>query len=339
MAAVPIFYKNQIAEGRGMLIFSIIFAILLRILFATSFDEVATGMDASGGYLWQLLRTFSGNSLFSLIGSSIIVGAMAMSVVHINTDFALIRRRTLLPPAVIILLFSCHPSLIWISPAYVGVLFILLVISVLFSSYNDSDKSLPAFKIAFIISLGSLFTPVLLIYIPLMWLALIIMRCFDVKSLLTSLFGFFIIYFPAFSFYLFTDNINEFLAPFVNGSNVQRLMEFPFLNYDGVVWTFFGVISFLLGIIITDNYINRHKDKIRIRAYLSLLTFVTVISLLLSVFLNIAPVVNLYIAVGVGSLLLAHFFALAESKGTVILFYIYFLIYFLFCVLSFMSVV
>ncbi|NDV97281.1 hypothetical protein D0T84_20595 [Dysgonomonas sp. 521] len=339
MAAVPRFYKNQIAEGRGILIFSIIFSILLRILFATSFDESAVDMDVSGGYLWQLLSAFSGNSLYSLIGSSVIVGSMAMSVVHINTDSALIRRRTLLPPAIIILLFSCHPSLIWISPAYIGVLFMLLVVSLLFSSYNDSERSLPAFKITFILSLGSLFTPVLLVYIPLMWLGLIIMRCFDVKSLLTSIFGFFIIYFPVFSFYLFTDNLNEFQAPFLSGSNVHQLIELPFLNYNAITWTFLGIVAFLLGIIITDNYINRHKDKIRIRACLSLLTFVTLVSLLLSVFLNVAPIVNLYISLGVGSLLLAHFFALPETKGTVILFYTYSIFYFLFCVLSFLSVV
>jgi len=337
MAAVPRFYKNHIAEGKGILIFSIVLALLMRIIFVFTTDT--TFVDTEGGYLWQLLSEFSSNLLYSFIGSSVIVGAMALSVAHINTDFVLIRRRTLMPPAVIIFLFSCHPSFLWISPAYMGVLFLLLIVSILFSAYNDSIKAVAAFKIAFILSLGSLFAPVLLLYIPLSWLALIIMRCFNFKSLLASLFGAFVIYFPVFSFYLFTDNLAEFLAPFVVGLNIRNLISFPFFDISTISLIFFVFILILLSIITADNYINRHKDKIRIRAYLSLLTFLTILSFVFFLFLNIMPKVNLYISIGIGSLLVSHFFALVETKGTVILFYVCVFFYILFSTFSFLAIV
>lgn len=77
-----------------------------------------------GGYLWHLLDFFSGNPLYSLAGSSIIVSAMAVLTAHINTDFVLIRRRILLPPAIIILLFSCHPFVgVDISGVYWGIIY------------------------------------------------------------------------------------------------------------------------------------------------------------------------------------------------------------------------
>lgn len=337
MTAVPRFYKNHIAEGKGILIFSIVLALLMRIIFAITSDT--SFVDTEGGYLWQLLSEFSSNLLYSFIGSSVIVGAMALSVAHINTDFVLIRRRTLLPPALIILLFSCHPSFLWISPAYMGVLFILLIISVLFSAYNDSVKAVSSFKISFILSLGSLFAPLLVFFIPLSWLALIIMRCFNFKSLLASLFGAFVIYFPVFSFYLFTDNLDEFFAPFIIGINIENLILFPFLDLNTISFIFIAFTFFLLSIIITDNYINRHKDKIRIRAYLSLLTFLILLSLSFFLFLNIMPKVSLYISIGIGSLLVSHFFALIETKGSMVLFYVCFLFYILFSIFSFLTIV
>jgi hypothetical protein len=329
MAGVPKLYKNHVAGGKGILIFSILFAVFMRFIFITS--SGTTSIETEGGYLWQFCKQFSSNILYSLIGSSIIVGIMALSATHINTDFVLIRRRTLLPPAMIILLFSCHPSILWISPAYVGVLFLFLIVSILFSVYNnDFVKPVAAFKIAFILSAGSLFTPVLLLYIPISWLALIVMRCFNFKSVLASLLGLFVIYFPVFSFYLFTDNLNGFLTPFITSLNVQKLMQFPFLNMN-VVSPFFLIVAIIpLSIAITSSYINRYKDKIRNRAYLSLLTLLTVLSLLFFLFLNITPEVNLYISVGMGSLLISHFFALTEKKGTAILFYICIVFCFLF---------
>ncbi len=334
MAAIPRFYKSHIAEGKGFLIISIIFAVCMRIAFVVSSNAMPSNME--GGYLWQLLDFFSGNPLYSLAVSSIIISAMAVLTAHINTDFVLIRRRTLLPPAIIILLFSCHPSLVWISPAYIGALCMLFSVSILFASYNHSEKSVAAFKITFILSLGSLFTPVLLLFVPLTWIALVIMRCFGFRSLLASFLGVFIVYFPTFSFYLFTDNLNEFLSPFLHYSSSQQLVMFPFLRFDIAIWASLIFIILFLSIIIGDNFLNRHKDKIKIRAYLSLLIFFTVLSLLFSIFINITPQVSLYIFMGVGSFLLSHFFALGETKGTVVLFYIFIVACLLFSGLSFL---
>lgn len=332
--AVSRFYKNNIAEGKSILVFSIVFAVVIRMLFYL-FSEKSF-LSVSGGYLWQPLLPFLENSFISFIASCALVAGLAVSAAHINTAFVLIRRRTVLPVAVMILLFSCHPSFLQASPAYLAALSILFVVYILFSAYNSSDRSIAAFRVSFFISLGSLFAPVLLVYIPLSWAALAIVRCFNFKSLFASLLGFFIIYFPVFSFYLFSDKLDAFYAPFL--WTTDTLANFPFLGFDVVHWVLLSFSVLLLSIIIVDNYFNRHKDKIKIRACLFLLCFTVCIALLLALFLNITPDVNLYISISVGALLLSHFFALVERKGGTILFYIFLLVYLLVCILSFMTI-
>ncbi|MDR0823552.1 MAG: hypothetical protein LBN74_00535 [Prevotella sp.] len=336
MASVPRFYKSNIAEGKGILIFSIVLATLLRIVFTLSFD--APEIETSGEYLWQYIIPFAQNPLYSLIGSSAIVGFMAIFVTHINADFVLIRKRTLLPSAITILLFSCHPSFVWITPAYFGILFMLFITAVLFKSYNETSKALVAFKATFILALGSLFAPALLLYLPLLWIALALMRCFNGKSILASLLGLLIIYFPAFSFYLFTDNLKGFFQPFIF-LGAEALKNLPFLSLDTAEWVTLLFSALLICIIIGDNYINRHKDKIKVRAYLSLLNFITIAALALFLFLNITPSVNLYISIGIGSMLLSHFFALADTKRTAVSFYFYMLIYIAVCASSFYTII
>lgn len=334
MAGVPRFYKNNIAEGKGILVFAILIAVALRIVYFLNFDYYP--VPPSDGYLWQPLVSLFSIPLISLLTATAFVAALAATVAHINTSFVLIRTRTVLPSAMILMVFSSHPSFIYMSPAYVGVLTLFFLIAVLFSSYNRSESPQIAFRVSFILALGGLFVPILLIYLPVMWLGLAIMRCFSFRSVLASFFGLFIVYFPVFSFYFFTENLQTFIKPFVY--NIDPLANLPLFNLSGIVWGIIGVWVFLLILIIGDNYINRYKDKVRIRICLSLLSFITVIAFLLYLFLYVSPDVNLYIMIGTGAILLSHFFALAERKITVVLFYVYLVVYAAICTLPFFSV-
>jgi hypothetical protein len=333
MASVLRFYKNNIAEGKAILIFSIVLAVAARLVFYLSAG--ASSVPVSDGYLWAPLTLLLQNPMLSLIGSSAAVAGLAILASHINTAHVLIRRRSVLPPAFILLFFSCHPAFMQLSPALLAALLVLYVISTLFATYNTNEKPVTACRVSFMLSLGSLFAPVLLVYIPFAWIMLAIMRSFNFKSLFASVFGFFIIYFPAFSFYLFTDDLSAFYKPFLS---VYTLDSFPFFRFDTISWGMLIFFVIFLGIIIGNNYIDRHKDKIRVRAFLFLLSFITILAILFFLFLNISPDVNLYVAIGTGTLLLAHFFALIERRSGVILFYIFMLLYFLVYILSFMTI-
>jgi len=335
MAAIPRSYKKNIAEGNGILIFSIFFAVIIRIIYLLRFNIVET--TGTMGYLWEPLSPLLENPYISLATSSVFTAGLAFLAAHINTQHVLIRRKTLLPPALIILLFSCQPSFIVMSAEYISVLFFLVIALMLFSSYHSEHKQNASFKTSFVLALGSMFVPVSLVYIPILWIALTIMRCFGFKSFLASLVGIFVIYLPAFSFYLLTDNLDRFLEPFLS-VNIQNLNSLPIFSYSIAEWIILGFSVILLTVIISDDFINRHKDKIRIRAYLNLLLFVSTLATLFYLFFNVNPKAHLFIAMASGALLLSHFFALAEKKVTVVLFYISIVFYIVISFSPFLSI-
>lgn len=334
MAGVSRFYKKNVADGNGFLIFSIFLAVAVRAVYLFGFDS--TEPVQSFGYLWEPISFLFNDIYVSLLASCLMTGGLAILVAHINTKHLLIRHKSLLPPAIIILLFSCHPSFISMSGEYVSALLTLIVVDVLFSAYHSEEKQYVATKSSFILALSCLFTPVSLIYFPVLWIALGIIRCFDFKAFLASLLGIFIVYFPTFSFYLLTDNLDIFLKPFMS-INLQDLNNFSFLNYSVFQWVVLGFSIMLMITVIADNYLSRHKDKIRVRAYINLLLLVAIVSLIAAVFLSINFFTHLYICLTVTSLLLAHFFALAERKMTVILFYFTLVFYIIVCFSPFLS--
>jgi len=334
MASILKSYKKHIAEGKNILFYSIAFAILMRVIYYLNFDlsiEVV-----SNGYLWKPLSLLFSNPLVSLIANSVFTAGLALLAENINTKHVFIRRRTWLPSAFILLLFSCHPSFVVMSPGYTCALFFLSIISILFASYNSEMKQIPAFKVSFMIALGSLFSPVLLAYLPIIWIALAIMRSFSFKSLLVSLLAVFIIYFPAFSFYLFSSNLEGFIAPFVS-IGLSDPANFTFLQFNIGHWIILGFSIILLSIILSDDYINRHKDKIKIRAYLSMLGLIAISAILLYLFFNVDTQTDLFIAITTGVGLTSHFFALAERKTTVFFFYFSIIFYLAICFLPFLS--
>ena len=334
MAAVPKSYKKNVADGNGMLVFSIVFAIIIRLVYFLYFDFEHS--SPANGYLWRPLSTIFTNHLVSLICSSLFIAGMATLATHINTTHVFIRRKTVLLPAVVILLFSCHPRFMLMSAECISAMLFLVIIYMLFGAYNSTSKQIYAFKVSFILALGSLFTPALLIYLPVLWIVLGMMRCFNFKSLLASFLGVSILYFPAFSYYFLTDSLDTFLIPFVS-VNVQKLADFSFYQLNAGNWIILGFSLILLAVIVSDNYINRNKDKIKTRAYLRLLTFTVVFCILAYLFLSIDFIVYLFIALVAGAFLLSHFFALAEKRGSVILFYVSMLFYILACFLPFLS--
>jgi len=327
-------YKRHIAEGKSFFIFSIVFAVAIRLAYFFYFDF--TPVTYPDGYLFSPLFSLIDNALLSLLLSGVFTVGMAFLAGYLNTEYVFIRRRTALLPAFILLFFSSSPGFIYFSPEYVGAISFLYVILLLFASYNTETKQNASFKVSFILAFGSFFVPVLLLYIPVIWVALAIMRSFNFKAFFTSLLGIFTLYFSAFAFCLFADKLDIFIEPFTS-VGLETFINFPFINFNVIQWIGLSILILLFILIVSDNYVNRHKDKIRNRAYLAVLDFITIIAILFFIFLNINPLMNLFIVLISGSFLTAHFYALAERKISVYLFYFTFLFYILICFSPFLS--
>lgn len=334
MAAKSKFYSKNIAHGIGILVFSILFAAIIRALYFLNFG--ISEVDAHNSLLWEYFAPLFENPYISFGCNTLIVTILAIFTSHIDTKHLLIRQKTFLPASFIILLFSSHPTFLTMSGEFISVVLMLMMLSALFSSYNIPQKQHAAFSISFSLAISGLFSTAALFYFPFLWLGLTIMRLFNFKALVASLFGIFIAYFPFFSYFLLTDNIDTFSTPFVNMSTLSYSL--PILNYEIKEWIILALSTLLLIIAVSDDYINRHKDKIRVRAYFNLLILLCIFALTAFMFINANPLLHLFIAFIAGAFILSHFFALVEGKAATILFYISLILFMAITISPFFSI-
>lgn len=317
------FYDRTVAEGKNFLIFAVILAVVIRLVYYLHAD-IAIPVVHEGGYLWDPLATFFSNRLYSLLGSSVMIALLSGTLYYINAKHAFIRRRTMLPSAIVVLLFSCSPTFVAMSPYYIAAFCMVLIVNTLFEAQTVAAKQWAAYKITFYLALGSLFAPILLIYLPILWICLIRVRSFNFKALLASLFAVFILYLPTFSYFFFVDDLDQFIKPFIDFANIDWTVS-PIFSYSLLQLILLGAYVILFFMVVVDNSINSYKDKIRVRTFLAVLSIIILFSLLCTVFLNFECQSTLYIALVLGALQLAHFFSLAEKRITAIIFLIYFI--------------
>lgn len=317
------FYDRNVAEGKGFLFFAVFFAVLIRLVYYFHFDTSIVVDE--GGYLWAPLASILSNSLYSLLASAVMVVLIAIVINQVNTEHVFIRRRTLLPSAIVILLFSCMPSELAMSPYYIAALSMMLIIGALFEASANHFSQGSACKITFHLALGSLFAPLLILYLPVIWICMIRVRSLSVKAFLASVFTAALVYLPTYCYFLFTDNLTEFYRPFDNIFYAD-LDLLPILKYGVSDFVLLGLLLGLYLIIMIDNSINGFKDKIRVRTFSTVLTIIIFFSFLFTILLNVDSETATFIGLAAGALQVAHFFSLAEKKVVKILFVFYLLV-------------
>ncbi len=325
------FYKKQIAEGKGFLVFAIIIAILIRSIHFFKFEGQTLQIEG-GGPLWLPLASFFQNPLYSLICSTVFTMIIAFLINLINTQYALIRMKTLLPMGIVIIFFSFLPNHLIMSPAYIGTVALLISLNALFSAHGEEYNQTIVFKATSYLALGALFAPLLLLYLPVLWICFIRIRSFGFKAFLASLLSIIILYVPVFSYFLFIEKSMDVLnAPLSYFSSIDW-SQMPVLSYGLLGYITLGVVVILITSILLNNSVNGFKDKIKIRVFLAVLSILCIFSVLCTLLLNTYSFLPLYLALATGSLLVSHLFALTSSKLTPYTFY--FLLIFI-CVISF----
>jgi hypothetical protein len=315
------FYQKDIVEGRLFLAFAIIFALTTRVIAYFSFDSSVFEPDYSGGYLWDLISFVFDDTLASVVGSALSVGVITFLLSFINGKFILIRKKTFLPAAFALILFSIHPAFMFMGAYYIGVIFVLFAILYLFQSYQTESKQKVALNTSFLLALGSLFYFNLLFYFIVFWIGLAYIRSFGFKPFLAFIIGLVLIYTPVYACSYIAGNADLFFLPFTKLASVD-FKELPCFEFSADIWIVLAFEIFLLLIFLINNYINSYKDKIKIRTFMAFLSVVCVFAILYLLFFNVDAFGNLYIYTGVGSLLFAHYFSLSEHRVAQVLFYI-----------------
>lgn len=316
-------YKKHIAENRNLIYFSTLIALLLRWVSFGFVEETAVKVY-DDSFLWAFISPLFSNVYVSAISAFLFSIVLSLYILRLNDKYALIRIRTALPYVFLIFLTSCMPSLLYMSPYYLVLLFVLFLVDVLYSSYRKEKVADVAFRIGFLLALGSMFSFDFLLYIPLFWLGFVIVRSFNYKAIFAFLLGMLMVYWIAAFGYIY---IHGFENPLGEWLNKWSNYSFPSINDRTIAyWVILVINTLIIAFIIIHYYVYSYKDKVQTRAYISFVNFLFVYSLLLSIVLLLNPGVSILMLLMASSFIYSHYFALIDQKGSV---------YFFICVILF----
>lgn len=306
-------YKRYIAENRNIVYISTVIAFLQRIGFLFLKDDYALP-DYSDSFMWGIIAPVFSNLYVSFFTAFLFCLGIGFYVGHLDEKYGIIRRRTSLPYAFIVFILSCFPYLTFFSPLYIGLLFVLLAVDILYSAYQKTDVGGYSFRIGFILAVGSLFTPNLLFYVVVFWMGFSMMRCFNIKVILTSLVAVLMVaWLAGFAVYMF--NLpNPILMWIARWSNLSVA---SFSDVNIIYWGITFVAALIVIFVVFYNYANSFKDKIQVRAYISFMNTLFVFSLLLFIAVSLRPDISAMITLMITAFVYSHFFALTDKKGVI----------------------
>lgn len=322
------YYKRYIVENKNLVLITILIALIFRgCIYLMQSDLPA--YPYTPGALWTqpvsdfLMRNRGLSALIAILFTAVIVFYTG----YLNNKHKLIRSRTYLVYIFCILFFSSHPVYVYMTPQYVSTFLLIIGTDMLLDSFQRTDGSGKAYSIGFLIALSSLFTPGAIIYLPVFWIGLRMMRCLKVKTIATSLLGIVSVYWIVFFYFFWQQDLNSFYEPF------QQLSPF-FGHYikDEITARAFILLAFCLIILIVamiSYFNNSYKDKIQTRANLYFLYMMALFSVSAFLFINDTPTFHQYIFAFSCSLLFSHFFSLILEKWKVSFFYLFITLYFI----------
>ena len=170
-------------------------AVLLMILIAAIwFADVftpysSTGPDSFGAVSPEINLFFNTNPLFANFISLLLTAFNAFLIGQLNNRHTIIRTRSFLPVMFFLLLISCwHETHLFVS-IHIALSLFILALFVIFAVYRNRNAAEQAFLSSFLIAVASImFFPVIL-FIPLIWIGLILFHSFSLRNLLATLIG------------------------------------------------------------------------------------------------------------------------------------------------------
>lgn len=132
---------------------------------------------------------FSGNLLLSNIVSLVLTAVNAFLIGQLNNKFTIIRTRSFLPVLFFVLLMASWHETHTIVISHVALLLVLLSFFAIFGVYRNRNASEQAFLGSFLIALASIIIEPLLLYIPLIWIGLVLFHSISFRNFLATIIG------------------------------------------------------------------------------------------------------------------------------------------------------
>jgi hypothetical protein len=162
--------------------------------------------------LYELIaRGLSGIPWLATLIAALLVIGEAFLLNYIVNENEVLTKQNYLPAALYILYMSNNNAMLMLHPALFGNLFILFAINKLLSSYRKDNAFSQAFDAGLLISLATLFYFPYVVFLPLLGIALILMRPFNWREWIISFLGAVIPFVFVVTYYFWNDILDYLL--------------------------------------------------------------------------------------------------------------------------------
>lgn len=268
--------------------------------------------------LWWLP---SGNYDFGGIISLALFLCTAYIVLEANNVFMILRVRSRMITSVWLFCAASLGMLHAFQPIMLAMFCLAVSYYVLFRTYQQMQPVADVFHAFLMLSLGSVFYPPLLFFVPFYWWYLLVfMRCMSLRVFFASLLGTILPYWFWLGWLLWQEDLSPFVAWWqgISMGNIRNVAMYADRATALLHIPYFLLL--FLSLWMTGYYfIYRYDDKIRTRMMFYIFIFQTLLVILFSLFMaepmQVVPLLLLSLAP-----LLAHYFTLCNTWLSLVLF-------------------
>lgn len=298
----------------------LVVVVTLFALIYTAFLNYGTITLDTDGIIGQLWQNPSDTLIITLFYVNLLlVGITCILLLQLNNNFAIIRYKTVLPCLFYTLFLVTDTDIFFSFTGNVITLVILLCFFQLFKFYQNSKTKEEAFNIGFLLAIGSLFSPRILLILLVIWIGFIFFKAESGKIFLASIVGLLTPYWFIFFWYAYKNMLPDLIVPFQNlfGYNPETVFHFEISGWIRMIFT-----AFITILAIINFQIHNFRDKIRTRViFYFLFTAIIVVGILL--ILGIIPLsefAGIYFLIA--ALFASHYFSTENNYISTIFFYL-----------------
>jgi hypothetical protein len=241
---------------------------------------------------------------------------IALFIMMINNIFSFIRKRTVLPQLIYLLLTGWNPIFGDDLRGAIATGLTIVCILLIFKTCQIRESQLSAFNISLIITLGGFVQPQFLLLFFIVWAGFYYFHIFSLRAFLASLLGIISVYWILFAWSIYRDDRQIFLALLPDTSKIFFVSELHLSVYE---WVGVGVLALALLFAWLQLLIFRISEKTQTLVMLKFLFAVTCIFLLPAFVQSEQRSYWESAACAPASLILAQYFTLTTKLHTKIL--------------------
>ncbi|MDR0413521.1 MAG: hypothetical protein LBH61_06965 [Dysgonamonadaceae bacterium] len=243
---------------------------------------------------------------------------LALFLLHLNTTFVFIRKRTLLPAFFYLLFTGTNPLCFYSLESALSALIIALAFFFLFATHQKADTQLYAFDISLLLTVGSFIWGPLLLFFPLFWYGMYLFKSLNLRTFFAGVAGFLMIYLFLFTWSVYRDDLSLFVRSFPHPVDFGKLQLVNFSVKKGVLSGFLAFLFILSGVKI---FVSGSMEKMKAVSVLGYMYLFTLLVFAAFVFQDKWESEWLSVLYIPASFLMSYFFTFSQKKWVTRLFF------------------